>query len=107
MVFEKLSLINIILILLTISSSNSDGDDKCAFPLTSLGDWCFGIMPRPGQSDTLHFDNTNIMEFLYRWNNECEDFGLSESQRYTRLPDYCIPETKDTIELLSDYKGRN
>ena len=64
-------------------------------------------MPRPGQPDALHFDNTNVTEFLHRWNNECEDFDLNEPQRYTHLPDYCTPETKDTIELLSGYKGRN
>jgi hypothetical protein len=64
-------------------------------------------MPRPGQPGALHFDNTNITEFLHHWNNECKDFGLTDSQKYSRLPDYCIAETKDTIELLSGYKTRS
>ena len=50
---------------------------------------------------------TNITEFLRRWNIECEDFGLTNPQKCTRLPDYCTPETKDTIELLSGYKDKN
>ena len=67
----------------------------------------FGVMPRPDQPGALHFDNTNISEFLHRWNNECEDFGLIDSQKCTRLSDYCISETKDTIELLFGYKDSN
>jgi hypothetical protein len=39
--------------------------------------------------------------------HECEDFGLTDSQKCARLPDYCTPETKDTTELLSGYKDKS
>jgi hypothetical protein len=40
-------------------------------PTTPIG-YRLGIMPRPGQPGALHFDNTNITEFLRRWNNELQ-----------------------------------
>ena len=55
--------------------------DKETLPLTSppssVG-YRVGVMPRPDQPGALHFDNINIMEFLHRWNIECEDFDLEE-----------------------------
>jgi hypothetical protein len=65
------------------------------------------VMPRPGQPGALYFDNTNVTEFLGRWNIECEDFGLTDSQKCARIPDYCTPETKDVIELLDGYKNND
>src|SRR5205814_627723 len=62
------------------------------------------VMPRPGQPGALHFDNTNVSEFLRRWNIECEDFGLTDAQKCARIPDYCTSETKDVVELLDGYK---
>ena len=78
-----------------------------ATPPTPPVSYRFGVMPRPGQPGALHFDNMNISEFLRRWNNECEDFGLTDPQKCTRLPDYCTSETKDAIELLSGYNESN
>jgi hypothetical protein len=37
-----------------------------------------GVMPRPGQPGALHFDISDVSEFLRRWNLECEDFGLTD-----------------------------
>jgi len=61
-------------------------------------------MPRPGQPGALLFDNTNVTEFLRKWNIESEDYGLSDAQKCVRIPDYCTPETKETIELLEGYR---
>jgi hypothetical protein len=66
-----------------------------------------GVMPRPGQAGAPYFDNTNVTEFLRRWNLECEDFGLTDRQKCARLPDYCTPKTKDVVELLEGYKTSN
>jgi hypothetical protein len=63
----------------------------------------FGFMPRPGQPGAPFFDDTNVTEFLRRWNIECEDFGLSDKQKCMRLPDYCTPETKEVVELFEGY----
>ena len=65
------------------------------------------VMPRAGQPGALYFDNTNVTEFLHRWNIECEDFGLTDAQKCARIPDYCTPETKDVIELLDGYKNND
>jgi len=61
------------------------------------------IMPRSGQPGAPFFDDTNVTEFLRRWNIECEDFGLSDAQKCARLPYYCIPKTKDIVELFEGY----
>jgi hypothetical protein len=97
---------------LNLPTMSGDGSNTTT-PLTTPASFAlpanyrFGVMPRPGQPGALHFDNTNISEFLRRWNNECEDFGLTDAQKCSRLPDYCTPETKDTIELLSGYTESN
>jgi hypothetical protein len=64
-------------------------------------------MPRPGQPGAPFFDNTNVTEFLRRWNLECEDFGLTDRQKCAHLPDYCTSKTKDVVELLEGYKNSN
>jgi len=102
----SLSTINTTLNLPTMASSETSGDDRVT-PLTPPVGFRLGVMPRPGQPGALHFDNTNITEFLRCWNNECEDFGLTDPQKCTRLPDYCTPDTKDTIELLFGYNDKN
>ena len=74
-------------------------------PPTAIAPRMYGpVMPCPGQPGALHFDNTNVTEFLRRWNIECEDFGLTDTQKCARIPDYSTPETKDVIELLNGYK---
>ena len=61
------------------------------------------VMPHPGQPGALHFDKANVSEFLRQWNLECEDFGLSDTQKCARLPRYCATETKEVVELLGGY----
>lgn len=73
--------------------------------MPSIG-YRFGSVPRAGEPGALHFDNINVREFIHRWNNEYEDFGLSEPQRRARLSNYCSLEIKDTIELLFSYKEK-
>jgi hypothetical protein len=64
-------------------------------------------MPRPGQDGALKFDKTNVSEFLRRWNIECEDYGLTDAQKCSRVGDYCIKEVKEVIELLPGYTEGN
>jgi len=63
----------------------------------------FNVMPRSEQPGAPHFDGTDITEFLRRWNIECEDVGLSSSQKCDRVPFYCTPDVKDVVELLDGY----
>src|SRR5947207_4629162 len=64
-------------------------------------------MPRPDQPNALHFDTTNITEFLGRWDSECDDFDFDESKKCIRLSDYCTLKNKETIQLLFGYKTKN
>ena len=91
----------------TMSGSSASDADSVVTPLAVSNFRTYGVMPRPGQPGALHFDKTNISEILRRWNNECEDFGLTDVQKCTRLPDYCAAETRETIELLSGYEERD
>ena len=86
------------------NSSNTHSIDTPPPIATSMPLMYGPVMPHPGQPGAVYFDNTDITEFLYRWNIECEDFGLTDAQKCVRIPDYCTPETKDVIELLDEYK---
>jgi hypothetical protein len=64
-------------------------------------------MPRPNQAGALHFDKTNITDFLRRWNIECEDYSLTDEQKCDRIIDYCAEDVQDVIKLLDGYTTRN
>jgi len=55
-----------------MSGSNTTADDPRFFMPPFVR--ALGIMPRPGQPGAPFFDDTNVTEFLRRWNIECEDF---------------------------------
>src|SRR5271169_4351129 len=65
------------------------------------------VMPRPGQPGAMQFDGTNITEFLEEWNIECEDFGLTNTQRCARFPNYCTLAIKEVVKLLPGYVTTN
>ena len=62
-----------------------------------------GIMPRPGQPGALSFDGKGISDFLKDWNNECDEYGLSGTQKCKKLPRYCDKEIGEAIEKLQGY----
>jgi len=63
----------------------------------------YALMARPNSAGALSFDGTGVSEFLRRWNNECDDCGFTESQKCSRLPDYCNSDIKEVVELLDGY----
>jgi hypothetical protein len=65
------------------------------------------VMPRPGQPGAMYFDKTDVSEFLRRWNIECEDYGLTNRQKCTRIGDYCSKDVKEVIELLPGHSDSN
>ena len=65
------------------------------------------VMPRPGQPGALLFDNTNISEFLERWNIECDAFGLTTTERCVNLPLYCIRPTMKLVKAFKGYAARD
>ena len=87
-----------------IDSNNTHSIDISP-PIATSMPYIYGpVMPYLGQLGALYFDNMNVIEFFRHWNIECEDFDLINTQRCIRISDYCIPETKDVIELLNRYK---
>jgi len=81
-------------------------DDIPPNPIT-LGLHPHAIMPHPGQLDSLEFDGNNISDFLEDWNIECEDDGLTDTQKCARFPNYCTPTIKDLVKLLPGYSTPN
>jgi hypothetical protein len=61
------------------------------------------MMPRPGQPGAVSFDGNDVTKFLQRWNIECEDFGLTDTQKCERILYYCTDEIKELIEFLEGY----
>ena len=46
-------------------------------------------MPYPGAPGSLFFEGANISEFLERFENMCDDYRMSTSEKIRRLPWYC------------------
>ena len=63
----------------------------------------FNVMPRPGQANALEFDGSNVTEWLEEWNLQCEDYGVTDLKKCTRLPYYCVSSIKDVVKLLPGY----
>ena len=62
-----------------------------------------GVIARPGQLRTLSFDGTGISDFLKNWKLECEEYGLTDTQKCKKLPRYC---SKDIGEAIQKFKNR-
>ena len=65
------------------------------------------VMPRPGAPGALQFDKNNITKFLRKWNQECDDYGLSDDQRCVRFPDYCTPNIETVVDCFSGYRKKD
>jgi hypothetical protein len=64
-------------------------------------------MPRPRAPGALQFDKNNITKFLRKWNQECDDYGLSDEQRCIRLPDYCMADIETIVDCFSGYRKKD
>ncbi|MGI4816393.1 MAG: hypothetical protein ACRYE7_00135, partial [Janthinobacterium lividum] len=60
-------------------------------------------MPHPGTPGAPRFDGANISEFLGRYNDQCEDAGLTEAERLRRLPRYCGSIIGQYIKNLPEF----
>ena len=67
----------------------------------------YNVMPHPGQSGALHFDDNNISEFLDDWNLECDDYEYDNEEEMYSSPSYCERTIKDVIKLLPGYISKN
>src|SRR5947199_8464275 len=76
-------------------------------PVLPPGYRMYAAMARPNSPEALSFNGTNVSDFIRRWFNECDDCGLADSQKCSRLPDYCTPDIKKAVELLDGYTSGN
>jgi hypothetical protein len=66
-----------------------------------------GIMPRPGQSESLDvFTGQNALDYLDDFNVECELYRVKPEQRILLFLHYCIPSIKDVVKLLPGYETK-
>jgi hypothetical protein len=60
------------------------------------------LMPLPGTLGSPIFEGANATEFLERYDDLCSDYQVSEKDRLTRLPRYCIQPIAETIRSLNE-----
>jgi hypothetical protein len=65
------------------------------------------VVLRPNQPGSPHFDGNNVSEFLEEWSFFCEDYGLSDKFKCTRLPTYCDKDIGDNVRLLRGYASED
>ena len=53
------------------------------------------------------FEGANITEFLERYEDLCSDYHVSDDDRLTRLPRYCIQPIAETIKSLKEWKSQD
>jgi hypothetical protein len=64
-------------------------------------------MPLPGTLGSPMFEGANVTEFLKRYEDLCSDYRVSDDNKLTRLPRYCIQPIAETIKSLKEWKSRD
>ena len=64
-------------------------------------------MPPPGTLGSPMFEGANVTEFLERYEDLCSDYRVSDDDKLTRLPRYCIQPIAETIKSLKEWKSRD
>jgi len=77
--------------------SGSSENDSTQGVLTPPLGYRTAVMPCPNQAGALHFDKSNVTDFLRCWNIECENYGLTDPQKCARIIDYCAKDIQDVI----------
>ncbi len=65
------------------------------------------LMPPPTTHGSLIFEGSNITEFLECYEDLCTDYRVSEGDKLTRLPRYCIRSIADTVKSLKEWKAQD
>lgn len=63
-------------------------------------------MPLPGAPGTPCFMGANVTEFLERYEELCEDYGLTERERLTKLPRYCFRPIGERIKSWQEWEEK-
>ena len=64
-------------------------------------------MPAPGSPGALHFDGHNITEFLERFEELCDEYGVAVEERWVKLPRYCERPIAEFMKTSTSYVDRN
>ena len=83
--------------------SSADGLE----PLPQMTTMLYMPMPPPGTPGSPMFKGANVTEFLERYEDLCSDYHVSASDRFARLPRYCIQPIAETIKSLKEWKDKD
>jgi hypothetical protein len=61
------------------------------------------VILRPNEPGAPHFSGENVSEFLEEWDFFCDDYGVSDRIKCTRLPLYCDKKIGDDIKRLDGF----
>ncbi|KAJ5037186.1 uncharacterized protein L3040_007366 [Drepanopeziza brunnea f. sp. 'multigermtubi'] len=63
-------------------------------------------MPLPGAPRAPCFSGANITDFIEKYEETCEDFGILQDDRFIKLPRYCDNPRKEVIKSLLEWKAK-
>ena len=65
------------------------------------------LMLASRSSETLHFDEHNITEFLERFEEQCDEYEVIEKKQWIKLSRYCVRFIAEFMKISSSYVDRN
>jgi len=96
--------------LVTLSAAatpSSSPENSQTFPLqqATMSTMFYMPMPPPSTPGSPMFEGANVTEFLERYEDLCSDYCVTDEDRLTRLPRYCIQPIAETIKSLKEWKN--
>ena len=88
-------------------SASSTGSSDPIQTTVTMPAMLYMPMPPPGTLGSPMFEGANISEFLERYEDLCSNYRVSDEDRLTRLPRYCIQPVAETIKSLKEWKGQD
>ena len=64
-------------------------------------------MPLSDQLDALYFDDTNVTEFLERFQKQCQEHYVKISDRFRKLLRYCETLIDNFVKIISAWTLQN
>ena len=65
------------------------------------------FMLAPRSSETLHFDEHNIIKFLERFEKQCDEYEIIEKKWWIKLFRYCVKFIAEFMKIFSSYINRS
>jgi hypothetical protein len=89
------------------TSSTSNSQETPQTQQAAMATMFYMPMPPPGTLGSPMFEGANVTEFLERYEDLCSDYKVSEEDKLTRLPRYCIQPVAETIKSLKEWKAKD